>query len=52
MREGVVEGRGKFRISVQQDRRDGQMAIRMNGNLPLAGVGRLGISLGHERNLV
>jgi hypothetical protein len=43
---GGVSGSG-----VGRDRRDGQMAMRMNGNLQLVGVGRKGATRGHARDL-
>ena len=35
--------------SVGRDKRDGQMAMRMNGNLQLTGRGRYGASPGTDR---
>jgi hypothetical protein len=51
--EGGGLGRGMRDLEsyVGRDKKDGQMAMRMNGNLQLMGVGRWGASPGHGRNL-
>jgi hypothetical protein len=49
-RNGEVNGAG-FRISCGDGQKDGQMAMRMNGNLQLTGVRRWGEFPGSDREL-
>jgi hypothetical protein len=42
---------GGSESGVRRDKRDGQMTMRMNGNLQLVGVWRCRASSGHDREL-
>jgi hypothetical protein len=46
--EGMGKGMGCSGSCVGKDRRDGKMAMKMNGNLQLTGVKRWGASPGQD----
>ena len=51
MGEGLWKGNGGDSVpGVGKDRRDGQMAMRMNGNLQQIGRGSWGSSPGYDRD--
>jgi hypothetical protein len=46
-----MDGTRKYPVICGEDRRYGQMATRMNGNLQLMKLGRWGTSTGCDRDL-